>query len=248
MKRLAPATALLAIWILVPSSTLPGTEIRPRDDGKEDDKEQQEKKLVPVMDRGEGDLAGRIRKVAEEGQTNLKEIQKLLDEIQQSLAAKETGTPTQEKQTRVVEKMSRLLEELEKQCSKCSSSSSESQQKQQGQNPQKQQKKDEKPSPQDQKPREQQKSQAKLQESEKERKDGKAENDRTQDAKPPDSRAGTLREQLLDVSRRWGILPPKLRDEVLFSTGKEAPREYLEIISRYYKRMTEFYEENSGKK
>jgi hypothetical protein len=34
---------------------------------------------------------------------------------------------------------------------------------------------------------------------------------------------------------------------VLFSPGKEAPREYIEIISKYYQRMSEFYRQSSGR-
>lgn len=40
-------------------------------------------------------------------------------------------------------------------------------------------------------------------------------------------------------ARRWGVLPPKIAETMLFSTGKEAPPEYREIISRYYKKLIE---------
>ena len=74
----------------------------------------------------------------------------------------------------------------------------------------------------------------------KEEKNGKVENDRVKDANPPDATAGSLHDQLLEL-QKWGVLPPKLAEEMLFSSGKEAPAEYREIISKYYKRMTEVY-------
>lgn len=67
------------------------------------------------------------------------------------------------------------------------------------------------------------------------------------DGKPPESRSGDLRDAILDASRRWGILPPKLREEALSSTGKEAPQEYMEILSRYYRKMSEAYEKAAGR-
>ena len=41
---------------------------------------------------------------------------------------------------------------------------------------------------------------------------------------------------------RWGLLPPKLRAEMLSTAGKEAPAEYKSIIERYYKRLSDYYE------
>jgi len=75
---------------------------------------------------------------------------------------------------------------------------------------------------------------------------GRVENDQVKDAKPPEAKAGTLKE-ILEAAQRWGLLPPKLRDEVLFSSGKEAPREYLQIISKYYQRMSEYYRQEQGR-
>jgi hypothetical protein len=76
--------------------------------------------------------------------------------------------------------------------------------------------------------------------SEKEKKDGRAENERVADRKPPEAKSGKLTDELRERAR-WGLLPPKLAEEMLLSTGKEAPPEYREIISRYYRRMTEQY-------
>ena len=140
--------------------------------------------------------------------------------------------------------MDELLKALESQCSKCSSGASKE--------PKsgaagKQQAREEKPKPgegQKEEPRESQKSQAQQPESQEERdadmekKRGKVDNDRAEAASTPEAKAEALRRQLLDISRRWGVLPPKLREEALFSTGREAPPEYLEIISRYYRRLT----------
>ena len=70
----------------------------------------------------------------------------------------------------------------------------------------------------------------------------KVENNRVQDVNPPDATVGALHDQLRE-RQRWGLLPPKLAEEMLFSGGKEAPAEYREIISRYYKRMNDFYDQ-----
>lgn len=63
------------------------------------------------------------------------------------------------------------------------------------------------------------------------------------DANPPDAKVGSLQDQMKEL-QRWGLLPQKLAEEMLFSSGKEAPAEYREIISKYYKRMNEFYDES----
>jgi len=68
--------------------------------------------------------------------------------------------------------------------------------------------------------------------------DGKVDNDRKEDGPPPDSKSGKLAERI-EEARRWGILPAKVAEAMLFSAGKEAPAEYREIISRYYKKLTE---------
>ncbi|MBI4602433.1 MAG: hypothetical protein HY721_10790 [Planctomycetes bacterium] len=92
--------------------------------------------------------------------------------------------------------------------------------------------------------RENQKLQAKQQKpeqeklSEKEKKGGKVDNDRVEDGEVPEAKTGTLSD-LAREAKRWGLLPPKVVEVMLFSTGKEAPPEYREIISRYYKRMME---------
>lgn len=208
-------------------------------------REERDKELRPVLDQG--DAAGRLRDLIEEGKANLQEIQRLLDEIEKNLAAKATGQATQEKQARVVEKMEELLKRLEEQCAKCSSSSG-------GSSGQKQRAEEEEKEKQEaQQPRSPEKSQAQLpkdetqRDAQRERNDQQVDNDRAEDASTPEAKAEALRRQLLEISRRWGLLPPKLREEAMFSTGREAPREYLEIISRYYKRLSEFYMQSSGR-
>jgi hypothetical protein len=237
------ATTTITVLALLAAGTSPRTlpaDIRPDRSGEPGE----EKQLEPELQRG--GPGERLVNVVKEGEDNLKEIQRLLDEVQGNLAGQETGAPTQEKQKQVVEKMTRLLEKLESECSKCSASSSSSPQKKSGGDPKEQEEQQKKQEQQEQQARQQQKSQAELQESEKERRDGKAENDRTAREEPPAAESGGLRARMLEASRRWGILPPKLREEVLFSTGKEAPREYLQIISRYYERMTKYYEDRRG--
>jgi len=242
-SSILPSLAAILLGALLGAS--PGLADVGPDSGKEGEKE---KRLEPALDGPGGDLAERVRKIAEEGAANLAEIQKLLDEIQKSLADKNTGADTQGKQKEVLERMTKLLEELESQCSKCSNPSPSPRSEQTGAQPKQKKEDEEQQKSSEEKPREQTKSQAKQPQSEKERKDGKAENARTQEAPTPEAKAAALRDQLMQASRRWGLLPPKLRDEMLFSTGKEAPREYLEIIARYYKRMTEFYEESAARR
>lgn len=249
-NRLLPLAALLALRLLasVPEAAAAPRPIdTKRTGGAEADgagREGRAKEARPALDRGGPEK--RLSEVIEEGKANLQEIQKLLDEIEKALAEKATGAPTQEKQARVVEKLDELLKELEAQCSKCSSSNSGSG----GGSKERQRAEEEgrKPKAEKEEPRRPDKSEAQLPEdrdqrdSEKEKNDREVENDRAEDASAPEARAEALRRQLLEISRRWGILPPKLREEALFSTGREAPREYLEIISRYYRRLSEFYE------
>jgi hypothetical protein len=218
--------------------------------GTDGEKGGEERKLVPVLDREGGeDAARRMEDVVKEGEKNLAEIQKLLDEVHGQLSKMETGDATQTKQREAAEKMTKLLEDLEKECQKCSGGSPSSakkpnpkpSQKKQGGKPEDQEKgkKEE--------PRQSEKSKVEQQECDKEKKDGKTDNRRAEDQAMPDSKSGAVRNELLEASRRWGLLPPKLREEMLLSTDKEFPREYLEIISRYYKRLGEQYEKSRGK-
>jgi hypothetical protein len=63
-------------------------------------------------------------------------------------------------------------------------------------------------------------------------------NDQVADGKLPESKIGQLLQQMMG-SAQWGLLPRKLREEMGSSAAKEFPREYRDIISKYYKRMAE---------
>lgn len=54
----------------------------------------------------------------------------------------------------------------------------------------------------------------------------------------PKAESGKLADAV-NEAKRWGILPLKVAESMLSAGGKEVPPEYREIISRYYKRMTE---------
>jgi small-conductance mechanosensitive channel len=229
----------------------PGSKAGERDDGKDSNGKRgdAERKLVPALDKeGGAEGARRLEDVVKEGEKNLAEIQKLLDEIQGQLSRMDTSDATQTKQREAAEKMTQLLETLEKECQKCSGSSSSSRQpKDSSQSGEKKGEKPEGQKKEKEEPREGEKSKVEKQESDAEKKDGKTENRRAEDQAMPESKAGALRSDLLEASKRWGLLPPKLREEMLLSTDKEFPREYLEIISRYYKRLGEQYEKSRGR-
>lgn len=53
-------------------------------------------------------------RLAQEGEKNLEEINRLLDEIQKNLGSKDTGAATQARQKQVVERLEKLIKELEK--------------------------------------------------------------------------------------------------------------------------------------
>ena len=178
------------------------------------------------------------------GQENLKEIQRLLDEAQDGLRGQKTGAATQKRQAEAVEKMNLLIKELGKGCKQCASGGSGSPSKKPGGS---QKKKGQGKEQQKQKQiarQKQQKMQAKQQKpspSEKEKKDGDTENNRTDRTDVPDNRYGEIGDGLHKFER-WGVLPPKMVEEMLSSSGKEAPPEYREIISRYYKRIIDSYQ------
>ena len=75
---------------------------------------------------------------------------------------------------------------------------------------------------------------------EKEQNDELGENNQRRDMTPEEVRAAALKERLGKLER-WGVLPPRVTEEMLSTSGKEAPAEYRDIVSRYYKRMTKFY-------
>jgi hypothetical protein len=211
------------------------------------DKDAVEKKEATEILPELGNSEDYQRRLIEEGEKNLGEINKLLDQIQEGMAGRKTGTLVQGKQKEVVERLDKLIENLGK-CSSCSSSSGQSSEKksqQQGQ--QKSENEERQASSKNQKMEaQQQKSEEKKSRTEKNEEKGKVANNRAEDAPPPDAKAGSLRDRI-SQARRWGVLPSKIAESMLFSGGKEAPHEYREIISRYYKRMTEMHKGGSGK-
>ncbi|MEE3181026.1 MAG: hypothetical protein VX288_03885 [Planctomycetota bacterium] len=199
-------------------------------------------------------------KVIKEGKQNLDEIRRMLDEIQKDLAGKKTGGATQKQQKAVVEKMNQLIEKIAEECSRCNSGGSgQSQQASQSSSQQKQGK-DKKPgqgaprknqdqvksSRQQQEAQQQKEQQAKKADG----KDGKeqpgqVENNKAGDGQKPDNSSGELADRVRK-GKKWGLLPPKIRDAIGSVTPKTAPSEYLEIIRSYYRRISEQYAE--GKK
>lgn len=196
---------------------------------------------------GEDEHAAEHERLIRTGQENLNEIQRLLDEAQNGLRGQNTGASTQDKQAKAVEKMNLLIKELGKGCKQCSSGGSGGKAKPGGQKKNEQKGKQQGQKEQQSARQKQQKMQAqqqKPQSSEKEKKDGETENDRTDPAGAPDNRFGTIGDGLHKFER-WGVLPPKMVEEMLSSSGKEAPPEYREIISRYYKRIIDSYQRRS---
>ncbi len=72
---------------------------------------------------------------------------------------------------------------------------------------------------------------------------GKAQNDRRDPTKLPPASTATLAEKAAALER-WGLLPKRVVEQMRSSAGKEYPAEYREMISRYYQRLSEMYEEN----
>ena len=75
---------------------------------------------------------------------------------------------------------------------------------------------------------------------------GKTTNDARDQKKIPSSKTATLDEKL-DAIERWGLLPKRVVEKMRASSGKEYPAEYREIISRYYERLSEMYQESGAK-
>ncbi len=219
------------------------------------------KKARPQVDGA--DLPGadsQQAKVIKEGKKNLDEIRRMLDEIQKDLAGKKTGGATQKQQKEVVQKMNQLIEKLAEECSRCNSGSSgQSQQASQSSSQQKQGK-DKKPgqgaarknqdqvkSSRQQQEAQQQKEQQAKNANGKDGKEqpGKVDNNNAADGQKPDNSSGELADRVRK-GKKWGLLPPKIRDAIGSVNPKTAPSEYLEIIRSYYRRISEQYAE--GKK
>jgi len=185
-------------------------------------------------------------RLLKDGEENLKEIQRLLDEIKGNLAQKNTGKATQAKQREAVERMNKLVTDLAKGCSKCASGGGGSSGEKKPGSPQS--KSGKKPGGEKQKQmsrKQREKMQAQQQRSEsgkKEKQDGQTENDRSDTGDPPEAVAGSLPDHLRKLHERWGVLPPRMVEEMMSSGGKEIPAEYRMIYSRYLKRIGEYHE------
>lgn len=215
----------------------------------------EEKEARPELERGARPGQSHEdyhRQLIEEGKSNLAQIQKLLDEIQGDLAQRQTGSETQQKQQQVVERLTRLIEEMAKGCQACKSAQSQSPQSGGGgQKPQQQTASGEKEK-QTPEARENQKDlsgspQQKEEDGQKEDNRDALPNDQVADGENPESADSDLGEAARKTGA-WGFLPPKVRDEMLSASGKEAPLEYREIIDRYYKRISDFYEKAMGRR
>ncbi|HLU47566.1 MAG TPA: hypothetical protein VK116_05760, partial [Planctomycetota bacterium] len=212
----------------------------------------------PELDRSGGSGGDLQSNLIDEGKKNLEEIQRLLDEVRGRLSEKDTGAETQTKQTEASQKLQKLIEKLIEaaqqqqqqggggggQQRKPSGQQSGSEEQSSGE------KEDESESrrnqeqvsgskPQDGDQQEEQTEQEKSSQGP-EQNDGQVENDRTGNANPEKSGAAKAIEDL-KRSKRWGMLPPKLREEMTSAAGRDAPREYREMIELYYKRLSEHY-------
>ena len=183
-------------------------------------------------------------KLKDDGEQNLREIHELMKQIQGDLANRKTGEPIQKRQTTLIEKIEELIQKMIEQTQQGQGSSSQQQnqkpkgggskqdQKQSGQ--QRENKRDPKMKPgqqkQDQKQGEQKKSENE--------KYGPTKHDRKSEGKLPPAKPRTLHD-VLRSKKQWGLLPDKLQVIVGSSTGKEFPSEYRELISSYFKRLSD---------
>ena len=250
---------LLAVFAVVSSAGVRAEVGRERSEAKPDD-------ARPELDgrrhEGEG-LDAFEDRVSREGEKNLREIQKLLDEIQNRLGGQKTGAQTQSRQREALERMTRLIEELDKACQECSggggsSSSAKSRgarEKSGGGRQKGSSSGKEEAGRKGGKQRQRQDGVASKQEKsggagkEKDRlgpEDNRQRlpNDRTDEEKLADTEAARLRDALR-ASGRWGFLPPKAREQMLSTSGKEAPAEYRRIIEKYYQRIGDYYEQRA---
>jgi hypothetical protein len=189
------------------------------------------------------------RKLAEESQANLKKISELMDKVRGRLAQKQTGDATQGDQREVVKELQDLIDKVGK-CQACGSSG-------QGQSQSKEQK--EQQGKKKQTGSEKQREENERQELAKQREqkgekgkdpkdNGKVQNDQRRLAKlPPQNPNATPAEQA-EILQRWGLLPKKVVEQMRNSSGKEYPAEYREIISRYYRKLYDLYEEKGGER
>jgi hypothetical protein len=242
-KGLLAAVGLLCL----PALLLADADREGRREKEKLEAEKAEKDARPQLGGHDAEHEDYHRKLAIEGEKNLQEIRRLLDEIQKNLSGKQTGAPTQERQASVVKRMDELIDKLNQECGKCqgsgSGSKSNSQSSQQKPQSEEERKRQEAEARKNQKDvRSPQQEQQKEQQQEEPDNPGKVDNTRVADDKNPDAKNPNLPENLRKGAR-WGFLPPKLREEMLSATGKEAPAEYRQMVEKYYKRMSDYYEQ-----
>jgi hypothetical protein len=226
---------------------------RPPDPKKSDEK--------PAPEMGEPGKGGRVttpeehealhKKLAAESEANLKEIQKLMEKVQQNLSQKQTGDSTQNDQREVVKRLQELIDKVGKGCSSCSSSQ-ESQSQSQGQESEKDKQAKKKQGGSEKERKENEKQLAKPDQKDQKnggkrdpKDNGKVENDRKELGKLPPAKSATLAEKA-DILQRWGLLPKRVVEQMRNSNGKEYPAEYRQIISRYYEKLSQLYEESEA--
>lgn len=199
-------------------------------------------------------------KVIKEGKQNLEEIRRMLEEIQNDLGNKKTGGATQNQQKAVVRKMSQLIEKIAEASSQGSKGGggqpNPSQKPSSGKQQQGQQAKGQKQGAsrenQDQVKSSRQQQEAEQQAKEEQARKAKGQNGQEQPGKVPNNDAGDGQNpedsaaELANRTRKgkkWGVLPPKIREAIGSVNPKTAPSEYLEIIRSYYRRISEQYAE-----
>ncbi|MEC9348663.1 MAG: hypothetical protein VX387_03000 [Planctomycetota bacterium] len=199
-------------------------------------------------------------KVIKEGKQNLEEIRRMLEEIQNDLGNKKTGGATQNQQKAVVRKMSQLIEKIAEASSQGSKGGggqpNPSQKPSSGKQQQGQQAKGQKQGAsrenQDQVKSSRQQQEAEQQAKEEQARKAKGQDGQEQPGKVPNNDAGDGQNpedsaaELANRTRKgkkWGILPPKIREAIGSVNPKTAPSEYLEIIRSYYRRISEQYAE-----
>ncbi len=206
-------------------------------------------------------------KLHQDSKANLKEIIRLMEKVRGDLSKNKTGEPVQSDQKEVVRKIDELIDKINQSCENgggaCDKDSGQSQgqdqknsrrKKQTGADSQRQESEKQKTVQQNQK-QGQKKSQQKEQGGEEQKKQtkpggeprdpGKVPNNEVADGKLPPASSTTLAEKAAFLDR-WGLLPKKIVEQMRDSTGKEYPAEYREIISRYYEKLSELYEEPSA--
>ena len=199
-------------------------------------------------------------KVIKEGKQNLEEIRRMLEEIQNDLGNKKPGGATQNQQKAVVRKMSQLIEKIAEASSQGSKGGggqpNPSQKPSSGKQQQGQQAKGQKQGAsrenQDQVKSSRQQQEAEQQAKEEQAPKAKGQDGQEQPGKVPNNDAGDGQNpegsaaELANRTRKgkkWGVLPPKIREAIGSVNPKTAPSEYLEIIRSYYRRISEQYAE-----